>query len=81
MPAEDGLGLNDDQDAPPAVPPPAQCDPEHPVDRGEPRSRSLVLEDCQLLAQGQDLERQIRLGAKDDREGVEKRSKHAAIMA
>lgn len=81
MPADDGLGLDDDQGVTPAAPPSTKRDPEHPVDRGEPRPGPSVPEDGYLLAEGQDLEREICSGAEEGGEGVEKRSKHAAIMA
>ena len=38
-------------------------------------------EDCQLVAQGLDLEGEVCARAKEGGDGVEKRSQHAAIMA
>jgi hypothetical protein len=69
LPAEDGLGRDNDQRLAPAGPDSGQAGPEQAVDRAKlwPRSRSLV--DGELLAQGQVFEGKLAVAA--DEEGEE----------
>ena len=69
LPAQDGVGRDDDQSLPPAGPDSGQPDPEQAVGRAElrPGRRSLV--DGELLAQGQVLEGELAVAA--DEEGEE----------
>ena len=53
MPADDGLGLDDEEGVFPARPEARHCHPQRAVDRGEVRARVLLRIDCQLLAKGQ----------------------------
>jgi hypothetical protein len=58
MPAEDGLGLDDEQTQPPASPQAGKPDPEDPVSPMEPGAHHRALEDGHLLAERQVLGRQ-----------------------
>ena len=51
MPADDGLRLDEDKNAPPPGPESRERHPEGPVERREPGPRMLVYEDGQLLAE------------------------------
>ena len=53
MPAEDGLGLYDDQVRPPASPQAGEPDPEDPVSPMEPRALHRALEDDDLMAKSE----------------------------
>ncbi len=53
MPADDCVGLDDDQDLLPARPDPRQEDPEGSIDRSDPRLGSFLSESGELLAQGE----------------------------
>ena len=56
MPADDGLWFHDDEDVSPAGPDAAQGGPGEPLDRGQGRPRSLALEHCDLVSQGEYLQ-------------------------
>jgi hypothetical protein len=53
MPADHGLGLDDDQDFPPARPELVECDPEGAIQGGELGPRSRLGVGGELLAKGQ----------------------------
>ena len=53
MPADHGLGLDDDQDLLPARPEPVECDPEGAGQGGESRCGSRLGVGGELLAKGQ----------------------------
>jgi hypothetical protein len=58
MPADDGLGLHENQMGAPVFIETLQEDPEDPVPRPEPRSLDAPSEDGKLLAEGQVLQSQ-----------------------
>ena len=70
MPAEDRVGLDDDERVPPTGPQVTEPRPEHPVDWPQPRSpSSLSLQDRQLMAQRGvlDLKRRLAPQARPER--------------
>ncbi len=60
MPAEDGLGLDDNQARPPASPQTGKPDPEDPVSPMEPGALRRALEDGYLLPERQVLRGECR---------------------
>ena len=58
MPADDSLGLHQDEGRPPARPRAGQQDPGHPIARAETRPRG-ALRGPQLLSQGHVLEHEV----------------------
>ncbi len=66
MPADDGLGLHEDEGRPPAPPRAGQQDPEHPVTRTKPMLRNAALQRSQLVAQGHVLQEKIATPAADE---------------
>jgi len=71
LPAQDGIGRDDDQHAPPASPDSGQAGPEQAVGRAEPRAGRCALVDGELLAQGQVLEGELAMAAEEDGEEPE----------
>jgi hypothetical protein len=63
MPADDGLWFHDDEYVGLAAPHAAQGRPEDPVNRVQRRPRSLALEHCDLLSQGEYLQGGVRVPA------------------
>ena len=59
MPANHGLGLDDDQAVPPLAPGSGQPEPEDAVDLSKPRPSNPSPEDVQLLAEGEVLGDQV----------------------
>ncbi len=59
MPAEDGLGLDDEQARPSASPQAGKPDPEDPVSPMEPRAFHRALEDRKLLPERQVLRSEV----------------------
>ena len=53
VPADHGLGLDDDEGASPVWPESAECDPESSISRSEARARLLLCVDGELLPEGQ----------------------------
>ena len=66
MPADDGLGLHDDQDVGPARPEAAEGGPEEPVEGVQGRPRPLTFEHGDLLSQGEDFEGRVASTAEED---------------
>jgi hypothetical protein len=79
MPADDGLGLNDDQVRAPIAPEAREPDPEDAVDRaqGEALFRR-TLEYYDLVAQGQDLCLEGKARSKAEKEGRNQRREHVS---
>ncbi len=69
LPAQDGVGLYDDHNLPPAGADPGQADPEETIHRAQPRSGHRSLVDGKLVPQGQILEGELAVAA--DEEGEE----------
>jgi hypothetical protein len=69
VPAQDGVGRDDDQHLRPADPDPGQAGPEQAVGRAELRAGRRSLIDGELLAQGRILESELAVAA--DEEGEE----------
>ena len=83
MPPHDGVGLDDDEDLLPPRPEAAQRDPEEPIHRPHPRSRSLGREDGELPAEGEVLDQKVRLRRCDTSEpnqGDGNSGKHRTTM-
>ena len=59
MPADDGCGLDDDQDLPPSGPPASEPQPEETVSSAEPWPRSLCGEGRELLPEGEVFEHEV----------------------
>jgi len=70
MPAENRLGLDDNQARPPASPEARKSDPEDPVPPTEPRAFHRALEDGYLLAERQVLRGERRAALEQQPEGV-----------
>ena len=66
MPADDGLGLHDDQDAGPTGPEAAEGGPEEPVPRVQDWPRPFAFEHRDLLSEGEDFEGRIGSTAEED---------------
>ncbi len=62
MPADDSLGLDEDQGRPPAPPSTRQQDPEHPIS-GTQMRLGRALQDSELLPQGDVLEHEVVVAA------------------
>lgn len=71
MPADDGLGFDDLEDIHPAGPEARQGSPEEPVEGVQRRPRSLTLQNCQLLPQGEDFEGDVAAILEEDPDGGE----------
>jgi hypothetical protein len=66
MPADDGLGLHDEEDVGPVGPNAAQGSPEEPVQPIQTGTGPLPLENCDLLPQGEDLQGGVLATAEED---------------
>ena len=71
MPADDGLGLHDDEDVSPAGPKTTQGRPEEPVGRVQGWAGALPFEDRDLLAEGENFKRNVTSTAQEDSVGGE----------
>ncbi|HNY39038.1 MAG TPA: hypothetical protein PKJ41_01535 [Bryobacteraceae bacterium] len=71
MPADDGLRLHDDQDVPPTRPETAQSAPEEPLEGVQRRTRSLALQDRDLLSKGKDFESRVAATSEENADGGE----------
>jgi hypothetical protein len=71
LPAQDGIGRDNDEHPPPAGPDSGQAGPEQAVGRAEPRAGGCSLVDGELLAQGQVLERELAMAAEEEGEEPE----------
>jgi len=71
LPAQDGIGRDDDQRPPPASPDSGQADPEETVGRAELRAGRESLVDSELLAEGQVLEGELAVAAYEEGEEPE----------
>src|SRR5215510_11700946 len=71
MPADDGFGFDNLEDIHPAGPATRQGSPEEPVQGVERRPRSLALQHCQLLPQGEDFERDVGAILEEDPHSAE----------
>jgi len=72
MPADDGLGLHDDQDIGPAGPEPAQGRPEESVQVAQGRPRPSAFQYRDLLSKGKDFEGSVASTAEEDPDGGQK---------
>jgi hypothetical protein len=82
-PADDGLGLDDDQDAGPTGPAAAESGPEAPVQGVQGRPRPFASEPCYLLPEGKDFQRRIGSTAEEDAdygEDGEDESRHEGTL-
>ena len=61
MPADDGLGLDDDQGGPPVFPEFTQPRPKEPIGQGQLRLLDRPLHDTELMAESDDFEMQGRV--------------------
>ena len=68
MLANDGLGLDNDEDLSPAGPTAAQAGPEESVQPVQDGPRPPAFKHCDLLSEGQDLKGGITPTAKEDSE-------------
>ena len=66
VPADDGLGLDDDQDVGPMGPEAAEGRPEEPVEGVQGRPRPFAFEHGDLLSEGEDFEGGIASTAEED---------------
>ena len=66
MPADDGLGLHNDQDVPPTRPETAQSAPEEAIEGVQGRTRSLAFQYRDLLSKGKDFESRVAATAEED---------------
>ncbi len=64
VPADDRLGLDDEEDAAPMGPGLGEAGPEGSIDGGDRRMRRPLVEECELLAESQILEHQLTAGSK-----------------
>ena len=71
MPADDGLGFDDLKDIHPAGPEARQGSPEEPVQGVQRRTRSLALQNCQLLSKREDFEGDVAAILEEDPDGGE----------
>jgi hypothetical protein len=71
MPADDSLGLHDDEDICPARPKAAKGRPEESVQGVQHWARPFTFEDRDLLAEGEDFEGRVTPTAKEDSDGGE----------
>ena len=69
VPADDGLGLHDDEDVGPAGPEAAEGRPEESVPRIQYRPRPFALEHGDLLSEGEDFQGGIASTAEEDSDG------------
>jgi hypothetical protein len=72
MPAEDGLGLDHDQDGPPARPPSGEGDPESSVEGRNRWPRVLLVVNRELLAQGELDDRLVLPAPEQGRDAAER---------
>jgi len=70
VPADDGLGLDDDEDVGPAGPTTAQGSPKESVERVQDWPRPFALEHGYLLTEGEDLQSGIAPSAKKKSGGL-----------
>jgi hypothetical protein len=68
MPADNRLGLDDEQARSPVSPQAGKSDPEDPISRTEPRALHRALEDGYLLAERQVLHGQCRAALEEQPE-------------
>jgi hypothetical protein len=73
MPGGNGLGFDDDQDAGPSRPEPAEKYPKQPILDAQPRARMLSLEYAELLAKRQDFKAEAVAGTEEGAEPGEER--------
>ena len=66
MPADNGFWFHDHEDVGPARPELSQGDPEEPIHPAQAGARPLPLEDCHLLAKGEDFEGGVTATADED---------------
>ena len=66
MPADDGLGLDDDQDVGPPGPKAVEGCPEEPAEGVQFGLRSLPFEHGDLLPEGEDFEGRVAATAEED---------------
>ena len=66
VPADNGVGRDDDEHFGPAGPELSQRDPEEPVQPAQAGARPLPLEDCHLLTQSEDFEGRVAATADED---------------
>ena len=71
MPADDGLRLDDNDELECGVSKPGKANPEQPISSLEKRPWSLLLEDTELLAQGEVLECDTEAGLGESKQEVE----------
>jgi len=71
MPADDGLGLHNDQDAPPTSSEAAQSAPEKAVEGIHGRTRSLAFQYSDLLSKGENLKGCVAATPEEDADGGE----------
>lgn len=71
VPAQHGVGLDDEQRGSPPGPVPAEPDPEGPVAAAQLRALHLALQDRELLAERDDLAEEVGAGAGSVEEGRE----------
>ena len=71
MPADDSLGLHDDEDVGPPGPQVMQGGPEEPVERVQGRPRAFSPEDRNLLPEGENFKRNVTSTAQEDSAGGE----------
>ncbi len=74
MPGDNGLWLDDEQDAVPCRPEPAEEYPKQPILDAQPRTRMLSLEYAELLAKRQDLMAEAVAGTEEGAEAGEERT-------
>ena len=83
MPVNDGIGLHNDQDLPPAGPEPGEGDPEEPTRMGQAGAWVSMLEDRELLSQSNVLEDEVASAAESRPQGAEETEEdgsHQAMM-
>ena len=82
MPANHGVGLDDDQRVDPARPDSEQSHPEAPVGIGQFRPGFLVLQNGELLTESQVFEDEIRAGSEEstNSDGFDNEANHRDTM-
>lgn len=76
MPADDRIGRNDEQGVAPFRPQSAEQNSECPISISKPRTWLLLLEGCELLAQGQVLQGQIISGSEPGSQETKEQTSH-----